>query len=922
MMISRYSLFRTALGAFAALSLLAAGPIVREGVPSAEAFFEVGGHESAPGVWRGTGRNGNLHSRFLYPGDVTVEAELSLEKLAGTAASLSVQGVNWGFDGGKSHSFFLEAKHLEKTTISPPRSVLTPGRFFTVKVVCRNGMQSCFINGELLADRIPAAPGTKGEIFLRPHRNTMSVKNFRVEGVRGEELAAAKEPAIWFRSVPLGADFIWQIAGAEFRQNERIDLVITPRDGIPPIRSEASAIAPDRLRVPAAALAAAYRAAGGSKNARRLAMRSADRRHRLFFTAVDPAQRGDFMRGTIMKCGDFSRIAFDGKPSGTISGHLGFFVSQAALPGLQRFGAAGIHGSITLLELYRHIDDLGNFDEAGFLAEFDSIAAQAVACDPEVNFKLYPLLFMPAGWCRRNPKELIVLDNGLRTISGTPEGERQPSLASAVWRERMGEILRTAISALRRSPYADRIGYCRVRYGNCGEWNHWGYNEKAFVDFSEPMRRAFSSWLRRRYGDAAALRAAWGDPKADFDAPELIPGRERRMDFPRVKGSPGQAAADYYEFFQELTAETILHFTRIVKEAGDRRLLTAAYYGYYLGCYSQAPFHFQDSGHFGTRFLLNSPEIDIFGGPCQYAARRQFIEVNGITGSLALHNKLWETEDDLRTSASGRRERAAGAHDDPAESIALLKRDYMLNLSRRCCFYFYDFARDWYADPGFMATVKRLAEIDAAFFSIRRPPAAEVGVIFDEEGIPLLPNRPDQGLQLRRRKWREEISRWGVPTGFYLKSDLDRLDPQRTPILIFAEGMPDENGVAALKKRGFAAVLPLELEAAAMRQKLADLTPPCHLWTNGRAWLVDCFIAPPLVGIFSRRAGSRSVMLPHKVEVVADLFTGEIIARGAKGFRCDTPATPETRIFFAGNERDLAEFLPGTAKRSAPAAAH
>ena len=348
--------------------------------------------------------------------------------------------------------------------------------------------------------------------------------------------------------------------------------------------------------------------------------------------------------------------------------------------------------------------------------------------------------------------------------------------------------------------------------------------------------------------------------------------------------------------------------------AARRRLLAAAYYGYYLGCYSQAPYHFQDSGHFGARFLLNSPDIDIFGGPCQYAGRRFFIEVNGITGSLALHGKLWETEGDLRTSLSGQRQHGAGAHDDPAESIALVKRDYMLNLSRKACFYFYDFARDWYADPGFMATVRRLKEIDDAFFAAERTPPPEVGVIFDEEGIPLLPNRPDKELQLRRRKWREEISRWGVPTGFYLKSDLDRLDPDQTPVLVFAEGLPDEKEQAKLKKRGFAAVLPLELNAADMRERLAAFQSEVPRRTNGKAWLLDAFVAPPLVGIFSRRAGTRSVMLPKPVEVVADLFTGEIIARNVKGFRCTLPEGPETRIFFAGSKAELKRFLPRPAK--------
>ena len=912
MMVLPRSLFQATLGALATFSMLAAGPVVRDGIPTDEAFYKPPVWHGEDGVWKGGGSDGLLHSRHLYPGDVIVETEVALARQGGTAASLSVQGINWGFDGSNGGNLFLEAKHLVKPTLHPAQYRIRPGETFRFKVVSRGGKQSAFINGELLAEDIPLSSPVDGAIFLRPLRNAMAVRNFTIDGTPVGELPASLETPLWPHSAPCNADFEWQVCGTPFTPSTPTKITITFRAGVPPIHAVAVARGSDRLVVPAAALTEAYRAAGGPRNARPLRLTADERRVEVLLTVTDPQHCGDFMSGEIVERNGIPGIAYNGKRLGTLCGHLGFFVSEAALPGIRRFGAAGIHDAIVLLELHRHIGDDGSFDEAGFLAAFDSIASQAILCDPEVTFKLYTLLFMPAGWCRRHPTELISLDNGITRLPGTPGNERQPSLASAVWRKRMGEILSTAIIALRNSPYADRIGYCRVRYGNCGEWNHWGYGDKAFGDFSEPMRRAFSVWLRRHYADAAALRTAWGDPKADFDAPDLIPNRARRMDHPRRHGSPGQAAADYYAFFQELTVETILHFTKIVKEASDHHLLTAAYYGYYLGCYSQAPYHFQDSGHFGTRFLLNSSDIDIFGGPCQYAGRRLFIEVNGITGSLALHGKLWETEGDLRTSLSGQRQVGAGAHDDPAESIALLKRDYMLNLARKSCFYFYDFARDWYADPGFMATVRRLKEIDDAFFAAERHcREPEVGVIFNEERIPLLPGLPDKELQLRRRKWREDISRWGVPTGFYLGSDLGRLDPRQTPVLVFAEGMPDATGIAALKARGFAAVLPLELEAAAMRQKLSALTPPCHLWTNGKAWLVDCFIAPPLVGVFSRRAGSRSVMLPHKVDVVADLFTGEIIARNVKGFRINTPATPETRIFFVGNERDLAEFLPG-----------
>ena len=898
-------------------AMLYAGNIVSTGVPTGEAFADFSFWKTGDGELVGRGGGNMLYSRFLYPADVTVEAEVALEKLAGTAASISVQGVNWGFDGGRDRKPFVESLTTAKP-LGESGIVLKSGCFFKVRIESRNGKQRCMIDGKVLATDIPVPKnsGQDGVVYLRPHRAVMRVREFTVTGKASGILPKVLETPIHGRTFALGDNFEWRISHGGLTAGDSVEAVITA--GKRSVKCQATATASDKLIIPAEALKQAYELAGGRHNARRLELRTA--KAKLILVVTDPAVKADFMRGMIVKHGDRTRISYDGEAEGTIVGYEGHHGFVTAVDDIRNFERIGIHDAIILLDPYFDMDADGNFDQAAFLARFDAIAAKLIACDPKVRFKPYIRTFMPPDWCRKHPEELIVLDNGIDTLAHTPENVRQPSLASEVWKKRMGEIMYSCITGLRQSPFADRIGYCRVRGGNSGEWNHFGYHEKAFVDMSEPMRSAFAKWLKRRYGTAADLRKAWERPDIDFDSPELLPTREARLEggpVYRDEGGNGRQCADYYEFFQELTARTIIYFASIVKRASDNRLLTAAYYGYYFGHYGNNPYHFQDSGHYGVRHILNSPDLDICGGPYIYPARRFINEVNGITGSYPLRNKLWESEEDLRTSRSGVSEKPYGAHTDPQESVDLLKRDYMLNLSRKSAMYFYDFAHDWYSDPSFVAAVRRLLAIDAAFFAFPPRNVPEVGVIFDEALIPRLTNQSPSDLRNRRIKWRWDITRWATASNFYYKTDLTRLDPKKTPILVFAEELPSAAEQAKLKERGFQKILPLQLEAKDMRKPLFAARKLVHVYGSGNSGLADTFIAPPLIGIFTRNGGKRKIWLPEKTEIVVDLFSGETW-HDVKEFEYPVKRKPDARIFFYGTRNEYRRFkatMDAAAKR-------
>ena len=221
--------------------------------------------------------------------------------------------------------------------------------------------------------------------------------------------------------------------------------------------------------------------------------------------------------------------------------------------------------------------------------------------------------------------------------------------------------------------------------------------------------------------------------------------------------------------------------------------------------------------------------------------------------------------------------------------------------------YFYDFAHDWYSDPEFVKTVKRLLAIDAAFFASAPKSIPEVGAIFDEAAIPRLTNQSQSELRTRRIKWRWDISRWATATSFYYKADVARLDPKKTPILVFAEEMPSPAEQTKLKARGFKKILPLKLEAKEMRTPLFAARPLVHVWGSGQSGLADTFVAPPLLGLFTREGGKRKVWLPKKTELVVDLFSGETW-RDVKEFSYPVKRKPDARIFFCGTREEYRKF--------------
>ena len=92
-----------------------------------------------------------------------------------------------------------------------------------------------------------------------------------------------------------------------------------------------------------------------------------------------------------------------------------------------------------------------------------------------------------------------------------------------------------------------------------------------------------------------------------------------------------------------------------------------------------------------------------------------------------------------------------------------------------------------------------------------------------------------------------------------------------------------------------------------MRTALFAARKLVHVWGSGQSGLADTFVAPPLLGVFTRTGGRRKVWLPGKTELVVDLFSGETW-RDVREFEYLSARKPDTKIFFYGTREEYRGF--------------
>ncbi|MCX6898368.1 MAG: beta-galactosidase [Verrucomicrobia bacterium] len=443
-----------------------------------------------------------------------------------------------------------------------------------------------------------------------------------------------------------------------------------------------------------------------------------------------------------------AKVAFTNRRAGTvkppvcelrpIGGDAAIFVNGKATPGFMYLAAGGLHpdyhrdAAQAGVHLYSDWFGTSRLGDMGHVApdtydygEYDRYFGAILDLDPQAYFLPHIGMTGPLWWQKAHPEEMSQREDGVREPT---------SFASELWKREMGGDLRKLIAHLRRAPYADRIlGYI-IYSGYTAEWQMWGTWQPSRDDYSAPALRVFRSFLANRYGTDAKLRAAWADENVTLATAEMPRWAKRRPPGTQVLRDPKteRQAMDFYEFSSNMTADAILHFARIAREATAGKALVGTYYAYL----SAHGINQQDSGHLAARRVFDSPDIDFLMSPPNYWYRKpgEAATFMSATDSLRMRGKLWLDESDHRTHLT---EPGAGygRASTLEETLGVFWREFAEVLTKRAAVSWFDMSGGWFSHPEILADMCRAAAIAKTSLPRRKPFAPEIGVFVDPESF-------------------------------------------------------------------------------------------------------------------------------------------------------------------------------------------
>jgi hypothetical protein len=417
-------------------------------------------------------------------------------------------------------------------------------------------------------------------------------------------------------------------------------------------------------------------------------------------------------------------------------------------------------------------------------------------------------LHPPMSWIREHPEELVTYEDGSR-VAANPHDFLWPgydkgvpnvySLHSARWREDAGKAVAELIRVLDATPYADHIIGFFLAAGGTSEWYTMAgtmNRERGIVsDYSAAFRLEFGRLLKEKYGTEAALRSAWGDRRASFADPAIPDYASRRVstideDLLKIEADSylppdatadsatvgsfldadrHQRTADFYEAWHRGTADSIVHFARILKEVTENRRVVGAFYGSY-GCT-----HFFESGTVsGVLRILDSGVVDFLAAPGLYENRlpRGYTAQREMQDSFLLRKRIFVVEEDTRTYRASQINRDFTGTHTLRDTVDVMKRDFGRNVCEELHAWWFDMAPKggWYDDPAILDLMRRQQELAAFSYGGERTKANEIALIYDEESTRYVSNLSSVDVCHWFRQM--EVHRIGAPVDYYFHNDL------------------------------------------------------------------------------------------------------------------------------------------------------
>ncbi len=449
--------------------------------------------------------------------------------------------------------------------------------------------------------------------------------------------------------------------------------------------------------------------------------------------------------------------------------------------------------------------------------------------NPDIMYMPRVKLNVPPDWCRNHPEDTFVyyfgpreadkiaalactdkhdyfgFDSGGYSVNGGKGIWRDDrgnfggeiglqSFSSRKWVEDASEALRRFLTHLAESKYRERIIGVHVAYGMCGETNLWGAwspldNEKRGQyghrgDFGINNRKRFVEFGVHKYGSLDAVREKWGD----LEPPTPLEREGKRENLRDFFFEEGSKSRDYFEFVSETNVEAIDAFCKIVKDFSPRfghELAAGAFHGYtYL---VQSP----NAGQLALKRLLDSPSVDFLSSPKGYY-RCLAGDPGGEQGpseSVAL-GKVWLDEIDCHTHLDRRPDGRAASLD---ESLTLLWREAVKNVTHGQGFWWMDLGEGWYDCPELMRAIAEITALQREIGKTDRKSTAEVLLVVDEKSLArtAISYGLNGGLMYELHS---ELKLIGAPVDTLSLRDLYDIDISQYKFIVFANCFSLEKG--------------------------------------------------------------------------------------------------------------------------------
>jgi hypothetical protein len=473
----------------------------------------------------------------------------------------------------------------------------------------------------------------------------------------------------------------------------------------------------------------------------------------------------------IQECGGVPTVFVNGKPI-LILGYKDGAQSKTTYENFRKSGYKTAYCNLKIEEIWpgQNVIDPG---------ELHVSLNRIIETNPTAYIILELHMNAPEWWVNLHPNEQQV------DQSGQKYGQ---SLASTLWLEETGQIVRTIVSESEKF-YGDRVVLYLVGAGHTWEWFH-RTPLRYVVDRSQPMLRAYRRWLQEKYSNEQQLEESWGI-KASINKVE-IPQWEEMMtgDLGSIRNPlKRQKVIDFFEFYNLLAVELILKFGKIIKEECGGKKLFGAFYGHLLD-WLDNPLTGQHSGHFGLRKILEADLIDVLAGPNSYMDRSMGhqAEFTSITESIKLHSKVWLAETDTRTSLADPIQDLCGRPGTIDASLTLLERDFCHALIQGVDMAWFSLFKGWFDDETIMRFMAQARSIADRALKTDRRSIAQIAVLVDEHSILASTGRDayrvDPFISTEPRS-SDMLAHMGCPFDIYLTSDLENIDVSRYKVFVW-----------------------------------------------------------------------------------------------------------------------------------------